>query len=152
MKILFTIVGVMLFSGTAGAGDYTDNHNSTVTDNVTGLMWQQQDDNTTRTWEEAISYCEGLALAGHIDWRLPNIKELASITDYSRPSPTIDPIFTGTFSGSYWSSTSFSPISSRAWFVDFLDGDVDMEEWDGHAGGGLKASKYDYVRCVRGGQ
>jgi len=37
---------------------YTDNSDGTVTDNVTSLMWQKEDDNTTRIWEAAISYCE----------------------------------------------------------------------------------------------
>ena len=32
---------------------YTDNGNLTVTDNVTGLMWQQEDDNLTYNWYEA---------------------------------------------------------------------------------------------------
>ena len=26
------------------AGDFTDNGDGTVTDNITGLMWQQEDD------------------------------------------------------------------------------------------------------------
>jgi hypothetical protein len=61
---------------------YTDNGDGTVTDNVTGLMWQQEDDDTTRTWDEACSYCDELALAGYSDWRLASKKELMSIVDY----------------------------------------------------------------------
>ena len=60
---------------------FTDNNDGTVTDNVTGLMWQKEDDDNVRDWEAALSYCESLSLAGFSDWRLPNIKELDSITD-----------------------------------------------------------------------
>jgi len=84
-----------------GINNYTDNGNGTVTDNATGLMWQQADDGTTRDWENSLSYAEGLSLGGHSDWRLPNAKELHSILDYSRSpsttsSPAIDPVFSCT--------------------------------------------------------
>ena len=36
-----------------------------VTDNVTGLIWQQVVPNGTFTWERAKSYCEGLELGGY---------------------------------------------------------------------------------------
>jgi hypothetical protein len=77
------------------------NGNGTITDNVTGLMWQQADDGITRDWENSLSYCEGLSLGGHIDWHLPNAKELHSIVDYSRcpdvtSSASIDPLFSCT--------------------------------------------------------
>ena len=116
--------------------------NGVVTDSRTGLQWQQQDDGQTRNWEGAISYCEGLPLAGHNDWRLPNVKELESITDDSRYTPAIDPVFTSTAASNYWSSTTYAVNSGNAWIVHFSYGYV----YDG--------SKSDFasVRCVRGGQ
>jgi hypothetical protein len=56
------LVGVAGFSGCGSvqkariypAGDFRDNGNGTVTDNVTGLMWQQEDNYTRDTWEEAL--------------------------------------------------------------------------------------------------
>jgi len=64
------------------ASTYTDNGDGTVTDTSTDLMWQQVS-SSSKTWKEALVYCEGLNLGGHTDWRLPNIKELQSLVDYS---------------------------------------------------------------------
>lgn len=61
---------------------YTDNGDGTVTDNVTRLMWQQ-DPGDKMTWSEAVSLLEGFELAGYTDWRLPTIKELYSLIDFS---------------------------------------------------------------------
>ncbi len=73
-----------------------DNGDGTVTDNATGLMWQQALSTTNRTWETALDYCHTLELAGYTDWRSPTIKELYSITDYSQANPAITPgFFTG---------------------------------------------------------
>ena len=60
---------------TAGAPNlesYTDNGDGTVTDNVTGLMWQQAVPTATYSWAGAVTYCSTLTLAGHSDWRLPS--------------------------------------------------------------------------------
>ncbi len=84
-----------------GINSFVDNSDGTITDNATGLMWQQADDGTSRDWENALSYSDSLTLAGNSDWRLPNAKELQSIVDYTRcpdvtNSPAIDPLFSTT--------------------------------------------------------
>ncbi|MCP4755353.1 MAG: DUF1566 domain-containing protein, partial [Proteobacteria bacterium] len=88
---------------------YSNNGDGTVTDNHTLLMWQRQDDNVSRTWSEAVSYCGGLSdssYGNYSDWRLPNVKELQSIVIYGNNNPSIDTsIFPGTDSQEYWSST-----------------------------------------------
>ncbi len=38
---------------------YSNNGDSTVTDKVTGLVWQREDDNTQRKWNDAWNYCNG---------------------------------------------------------------------------------------------
>ncbi len=81
-----------------GINNFVDNGDGTITDNATGLMWQQADDGQSRDWENALSYAESLTLAGHSDWRLPNAKELQSLVDYTRcpdvtSSPAINPLF-----------------------------------------------------------
>jgi len=102
----FTVPTTMYFrmvrnNTSYGINNYTDNNDGTITDNATGLMWQQADDGTTRDWENSLSYAENLNLGGHSDWRLPNAKELHSILDYTRSpsttnSPAIDPLFSCT--------------------------------------------------------
>ena len=122
---------------------FVDNGDGTVTDTSTGLMWQQATADTRMTWKEALSYCEGLSLAKHTDWRLPNKKELQSIVAYGAYNPAIDnDYFPDTMSSGYWASTTPAGNINRAWNYDF---------GDGNDYGRKKASSY-YVRAVRGGQ
>ncbi|WP_205959819.1 Lcl C-terminal domain-containing protein [Flammeovirga aprica] len=72
---------------------YTDNNDGTVTDNVTGLMWQQSFDhdgdgtidvNDKLTYSEILALVEnGFTYAGYSDWRVPTIKEMYSLILYS---------------------------------------------------------------------
>jgi uncharacterized protein (TIGR02145 family) len=142
--ISLSLTLTLLFTDIAIAGNFTDNGNGTVTDSNTGLMWQKENDNTDRTWESAITYCEGLSLGSYTDWRLPNIKELESITDDSRYNPAIDTTyFPNTYSSGYWSSTTFACCATSALGVGFGNGGV--------ANYGPEKSNNNYVRCVRGG-
>ena len=114
-------------------GRFVDNGDGTVTDNCTGLMWQKgtadvngDGQSTVRDnvpWCDALAYCENLSFADHDDWRLPNVRELQSIVDYRRVSPSIDPVF-GAFSSVCWSSTSNAVGPQNAWLVDFIVGRV----------------------------
>lgn len=76
---------------------YTDNGDGTVTDNVTGLMWQQSPDADgdgdidaadKMTYEKALAQVGRFRLAGYDDWRLPTIKELYSLIDFSGLDPS----------------------------------------------------------------
>jgi hypothetical protein len=64
--------------GLAGTSRFKDNGDGTITDSITGLMWQKGE-NERMGWYEAMRKCQTLELAGHTDWRLPNIKELNTI-------------------------------------------------------------------------
>jgi hypothetical protein len=55
-------------------------------DAATGLMWEGNDNGIVVTWHKATSYCRNLPLAGHSDWRLATLDELASLVDKSAPS------------------------------------------------------------------
>ncbi len=129
--------------GPKSESSLVDNGDNTVTDLSTGLMWQRQS-GEPMNWEDALAYCENLNLAGHSDWRLPSIKELRSIIDYSQYNPTINTMyFPDTVSSNYWSSTTYTTHKNSAWFVEFKQG---------QSVGNPKSSKTYYVRAVRGGQ
>ncbi len=84
-----------------GKNDFTDNEDGTITDNATGLMWSQDDSKSGLNWQEALEWVNQKNesnFLGYSDWRLPNVKELQSIVDYTRSpaasgTAAIDPIF-----------------------------------------------------------
>lgn len=103
-----------------GENDFHDNDDGTITDNATGLMWMQDDNGEGVIWKDALEYAENSESSGYNDWRLPNVKELQSILDYSRsPSTTNSAAIDSLFNCSqivdeggnnnypfYWSSTT----------------------------------------------
>lgn len=115
--------------------NYTDNSDGTVTDNATGLMWQKCNvglsgaDCATGTvtlqasWTAALATCNDLSLAGHTDWKLPNINELSSIINFQYANPAIDittfPNFSSTY---YWSSSTLMSNKASALIVGFQSG------------------------------
>jgi hypothetical protein len=144
-------------AGAPNLESYTDNRDGTVTDNVTGLMWQQTPEDDAGgtfpiyTWlapdgggGSGGEYCAGLQLAGHRDWRLPALIELVSIVNYdvafTGDVPSIDPAyFPDTPASSFWSATPTAGQPGYAWGVSFDygysgRGDVTAPAW---------------VRCVR---
>jgi len=95
-----------------GVNEYTENSDGTITDNATGLIWTQSDSGEGVLWEDALSYAEDAETAGYDDWRLPNVKELQSIIDYTQaPSvtgtPAIDALFDCTAITSEAGSTDY---------------------------------------------
>ncbi len=71
---------------TGNAPRYKDNGDGTVSDLVTGLMWQQ-DPGKKLTYAQAVAGAKKFKLAGHKDWRLPTIKELYSLIQFSGTDP-----------------------------------------------------------------
>jgi len=57
---------------------YTDNNDGTVSDDVTGLMWQKAM-GEKMTFDESARGARASTLGGHHDWRVPSIKELYSL-------------------------------------------------------------------------
>jgi hypothetical protein len=116
---------VVVFPGNGVDGpalSYHDNGDGTFTDNNTLLMWEKKvaggsvgtcdlstnlhGVDSTCTWEEAtgvwIAVINAANLGGHNDWRVPNIKELQSIVNYGRASPTSS-VPGSTAADLYWS-------------------------------------------------
>lgn len=131
--------------------DFTDNEDGTVTDEATGLMWMEADAGYAMEWDDALEYAENFEYAGYDDWRLPNVKELQSIVDYTGSYPAIDPeYFTCTELEEnenyyFWSSTSayFStelPDNAYAWYVAFGKAVGDDGE-DSHGAGAVRFSQ-----------
>jgi len=146
---------------------YTNNGDGTVTDNNTGLMWEVKDNSVTGIHDKARTFTWSTSIgntkdpngtiftdflptlntppcfAGHCDWRLPNVKELLSIVDYSRYDPSIAGVFPGpTISNAYWSSTAYIANPVLAYYINFYGGDVNLNG---------KVTSYR-VRAVRGGR
>jgi hypothetical protein len=84
-------------------------------------MWQRAELSNTR-WDESLSSCNTLSLVGR-NWRLPSIRELTSLIDYSRTGPAMNTtIFSYAGAETYWSSTTDTSAGVYAWFVDILTG------------------------------
>jgi hypothetical protein len=67
---------------------YRDDGDGTITDLVTGLMWQKDPD-PKRTFAEAVGGASACRVGEYDDWRLPSIKELYSLILFS--GEDIDP-------------------------------------------------------------
>jgi hypothetical protein len=142
-----------------------------VRDNVTGLIWEVKTDDdsfhdrdNTYTWcdtnpdtnggdqgtcgaatdtEDFINALNSAGFGGYSDWRMPTLKELVTLLDYSTLNPSIDTaIFPNTVSFEYWSSTTDAGDTNDAWRLYFYNGNDNV----------VPKSTNHYVRAVRGGQ
>jgi hypothetical protein len=60
---------------------YNDNGNGTITDHITGLIWQKAFE--VMTYSEAIEKAKTFNLANRTDWRVPTIKEAYSLIQFN---------------------------------------------------------------------
>ena len=98
-----------------------------VTDTLTGLMWVKRPKDTSRTWEDALAFSNGLSLCGFTDWRLPNRNELRSLVNYGQKEPAEwlnDQGFDGVKDDDYWTSTAYEDRPGNAWVVNLEYGHV----------------------------
>lgn len=68
---------------------YVDNGDGTITDMITGLMWQK--DYEYMKWDEAEDHAKDAKTGGYSDWRVPTIKELYSLIDFTGSQGTGNP-------------------------------------------------------------
>ncbi len=146
--------GVM---ATAPNSRYSIQSDGTVTDLQTGLMWKQCSEGQSGascsgtakefTWQGALQQPATLnvsgGFAGYTDWQLPNVKELASLTEEACYGPAINrTAFPNTSTSSdYWSSSPHAYHTYFAWILDFDNG---------HDYYHVRTSSYP-VRLVRAG-
>jgi len=137
VKNIILILLTIFFLPVLALGGYIDNGDGTITDESTGLIWQQ-DGTTAKNWTDATSYCTALSLQGQNNWRLPELDELLTLIDPNRTeSPFINiDHFPNTFASLYWSATE---NEDGAYAVNFTDGGYELKD---------KSSSL-YVRAVR---
>ena len=112
---------------------YTNNGDGTVTHNPTGLTWKRclegqtwsssgtcTGTGTAMPWATALKLATSSSYANQTDWRLPNIKELRSLVEECRSSPSInDTIFPNSSIANVWSSSPKWTYPSYVWGVSF---------------------------------
>ncbi len=126
----------------SGTGRYRIHNDGTVTDLRTGLMWKrcpegrsgaqcEQGTWAEMTWSGALAAAAASRFAGHDDWRLPNVKELASLLAADCASPAINAtVFPHTYIGKYWSASPSREQAGSAWWVNFFMGRTGFEPMD----------------------
>jgi len=108
-----------------------------VTDEATGLIWKRCPYGTVFKldacvgvpqyvmWYEALAEAETYSRAQKQLWRVPNVKELATLLDRSLIDRAIDAnYFPTTPSAPFWSSTPYTSDAFFGWGVHFFDGSV----------------------------
>jgi len=131
--------------------ELTDNGNGTVTDNLTGMTWEQnteENEPNLYAYNEAITYCDELILGGQNDWRMSTRKEYSTILNFGTTSPSLDPVYFPYYTSvyeenepHYWTSSEYHDDSSQVWLLSLAFGLVDKTP---------KEPDLHRVRCVRG--
>lgn len=124
----------------------TASNQKTITDNNTGLVWQQALSKKSFTWNDALAYCEELEYAGFSDWRLPEPQEILTIVDYGRSGIRLNKLYftdipEKSSGNAFWTSKTFKDDPESAWTFSPQSGALP-----------LPVSKTDiyHVMCVRG--
>jgi len=99
-------------------------HGELVEDNLTGLLWLKNANPAEFpvTWTEALAYIARMnrdRVEGHVDWRLPNRRELRSLMAFETRKPALPAghPFDNVFLGWYWSSTTAAIQPAYAWYI-----------------------------------
>lgn len=116
-----------------------------VRDNHTGLVWEVKTDDggihdkghkyrwggkTAKgddfgeyypDWNVLVNGSNTSNFCGYNDWRVPTLKELHSVIDYSRKMPTLDTIFfPNSTTWLYWTSSPVAESNEQAWAIFLL--------------------------------
>ncbi len=120
-----------------------------VTDNIHGLLWQDSLNTKVdkHSFSEADAYCDNLSLGDLTSgWRIPTVKELASLIKIEAYDSAIDGNVTNVaYSDAYWTNDVQSGLDTSRWDINFKDGVINLT--------GTNHVSFDqYVRCVRNEQ
>ena len=122
------------------------NGNGTITDTITGLMWQQTDGGEM-TIENATAYCDTLNLAGFNNWRLPTALEAFSILNLQYANPALNTaVFTNSLAEYWWTSNRQANDNSKVWATNAGGGIGNHPKSETISAGG---NKKFHVRAVR---
>lgn len=109
---------------------FVDNGDETITDKLTGLMWDKNANRHGRLdWSTALTTVSGLTHATYSDWRLPNIVEMLSLVNRGQSGSTSWLTSVGfvdvqsspdVVNYRYWTGTHAS--EGRSYSVNLLDG------------------------------
>ncbi len=125
---------------------YTDNGNGTITDNVTGLMWQKVDGGEM-TIENAPAYCSSLTLGGYTNWRLPTPMESFSLVNLQRNNPALNTTYFPSTGADYWWTNAFQANdNTKVWCTNSGGGIGNKPKSETVSAGGNKSY---HVRAVR---
>jgi hypothetical protein len=139
--------------------DFVDNNDGTVIDKVTGLMWQKSGSSSS-SHMDAKRYIKRLnkeRFAGHSDWRIPTLEELASLLEKrSKSGVHIDPIFDHKRS-ICWTVDKTNATGTRwlgLWIVDFKQGQILQALFNNsgqysHVNHPYNINALNYVKAVR---
>ena len=135
-----SILILLLAVGMLNAKFIRDNNQDMVLDTQTNLVWQDDSDSSTitKSWSDAIAYCEALTLGGYTTWYLPNFNELYYLGNREKFSPAINDGFLNVSKDNYWSSTTYID-NSGVWSINFNNGKSTKSD---------KNLEY-YIKCVR---
>jgi len=135
--------------------DLVDNNDGTVTDRATGLMWEKNGSSflSNRRAKKYIEQLNGQRFAGHQDWRMPTVEELASLLARKRESGVhLSPFFDHKQSRCWTADKGESKSWSwykGAWLIDFKNGQVDEAYWTREKGGSYSKNPENCVKAAR---
>ena len=138
---------------TINAPSYADNGDGTITDKVTGLMWQKVD-NGESTWENAATRAGSVTTGGFTDWRLPTPTELFSIVNHNLGNPAaLNPTFFPSHPAGaaeyWWSSDSYGADATKVWCVNAGGGMGPKPKSETTSAGGTLRYHARYVRGAK---
>jgi hypothetical protein len=91
-------------------------------------------------WQQALQAAHGYVFANQLGWRVPNVKELSSITERSCVRPAINELlFPNTPSDDFWTSSPSVLDPHRAWVIAFFNSSNSIKQKD----------RFVFVRLVR---